>query len=172
MPLHRQKSNPHASKRNSIRAIADGQDDENHRHGLHLHENLPPKHRLAVLKTQSIPALRSRRTWFPLWLVCCLAAFGSLAMGFEGQVIAASETAAKLEFKRDIRPILSESCFVCHGPDKNNRKAKLRLDVREIALEKEAIKPGKPDEPELVHRIFATNDDEIMPPPDSRKSLT
>jgi hypothetical protein len=93
-------------------------------------------------------------------------------MGFEGRVIAASETAAKLEFNRDIRPILSESCFVCHGPDKNNRKAKLRLDVREIALDKEAIKPGKPDDSELVHRIFATNDDEIMPPPDSRKSLT
>ncbi len=78
----------------------------------------------------------------------------------------------KLQFNRDIRPILSENCFVCHGPDKNNRKGKLRLDVREVALEKGAIVPGKPWDSELVNRIFNTNEDDLMPPPASNKKLT
>ena len=78
----------------------------------------------------------------------------------------------KLEFNRHIRPILSENCFPCHGPDKNQRKAKLRLDDREVALAKEAFKPGKPDESELVRRIYTTKQDDLMPPPDSTKRLT
>jgi len=77
-----------------------------------------------------------------------------------------------IEFNRDVRPILSENCFVCHGHDKNNRKAKLRLDVREVALERGAIVPGKPDESKLVDHIFAENPDDLMPPPDSHKALT
>ncbi|WP_040546843.1 PSD1 and planctomycete cytochrome C domain-containing protein [Pedosphaera parvula] len=84
---------------------------------------------------------------------------------------AASNKQAKLEFNRDIRPILSENCYQCHGPDKGNRKAKLRLDVRDVALEKEAFKPGKPDESELVRRIYTTNEDDHMPPADSHKHL-
>src|SRR6266478_6736708 len=75
-------------------------------------------------------------------------------------------------FNRDIRPILSENCYACHGPDKNQRKAKLRLDVREVALEREVIVPGKPEESKLVEHIFATDPDEIMPPPKSQKKLT
>src|SRR6266436_1944981 len=75
----------------------------------------------------------------------------------------------EIRFNRDIRPILSESCFSCHGPDKNQRKAKLRLDVREVAIEREAIVPGKPDQSKVVEHIFATDPDEIMPPPKSRK---
>src|ERR1044071_7217724 len=84
----------------------------------------------------------------------------------------AAASAHCLQFNRDIRPILSENCFVCHGPDKNNRKAKLRLDVREVALEKKAIVPGKPEESELVSRIFNTNEDDVMPPLKSNKKLT
>ena len=87
-------------------------------------------------------------------------------------LLAAPASTGKLEFNRDIRPILSENCFQCHGPDKNNRKAKLRFDVREIALEKGAIKPGKPDESELVRRIYTTKEDDQMPPVDSPKRLT
>src|SRR5437667_12140561 len=76
-----------------------------------------------------------------------------------------------IQFNRDIRPILSENCFVCHGHDKNQRKAKLRLDVREVAIERGAIVPGKPAESKLVEHIFATDPDEIMPPPKTRKRL-
>src|ERR1700733_13011314 len=77
-----------------------------------------------------------------------------------------------LEFNADIRPILSDSCFVCHGPDKNNRKGELRLDVREVALDKKAIVPGKPDQSEMIRRIYTTNLDDQMPPPDSRRHIT
>src|SRR6266576_774237 len=84
----------------------------------------------------------------------------------------AANSTNQLQFNRDIRPILSENCFVCHGPDKNNRKAKLRLDVREVALEKGAIVPGKPEKSELVSRIFNTNEDDVMPPLKSNKKLT
>jgi hypothetical protein len=78
----------------------------------------------------------------------------------------------KIEFNRDIRPILSDKCFYCHGPDKNHRKGKLRLDQREDALAKKAIIPGKPTESELIARIFSTDKDELMPPPDAHKALT
>jgi len=77
-----------------------------------------------------------------------------------------------IEFNRDIRPILSENCFVCHGHDKNRRKAKLRLDVREVAVERGAIVPGKPEESKLVDHIFAENPDDRMPPAESGKVLT
>ena len=83
-----------------------------------------------------------------------------------------SATANSIEFNRDVRPILSENCFVCHGHDKNNRKAKLRLDVREVAVERGAIVPGKPDESKLVDHIFAEDPDDRMPPPQSGKVLT
>ena len=79
---------------------------------------------------------------------------------------------AQLRFNRDIRPILSDNCFLCHGPDKNKRKAKLRLDDRAIALEKKAIVPGDVSKSELVRRIFTNDPDDQMPPPDSGKHLT
>jgi hypothetical protein len=77
-----------------------------------------------------------------------------------------------LGYNRDVRPILSDNCFACHGPDKGNRKAKLRLDLREDAIAKEAFVPGKPDESELVKRLFTTNEDDVMPPADSHKKLS
>src|SRR5262245_14190789 len=77
-----------------------------------------------------------------------------------------------VSFNRDVRPILSENCYACHGPAQHQRKAKVRLDVREAAIEREAIMPGKPEESKLVEHIFSTDPDEIMPPPKSNKKLT
>jgi len=77
-----------------------------------------------------------------------------------------------VEFNRDVRPILAENCFACHGPDKNQRKAKLRLDVREVAVDREAIVPGKPEQSKLVEHILSSDPDEVMPPPKTRKTLT
>ena len=79
---------------------------------------------------------------------------------------------SEIQYNRDIRPILSENCFRCHGVDKNARKAKLRLDDPAVAVEKKAIVPGKPEESELVTRIFSDDPDEMMPPPESNKKLT
>jgi hypothetical protein len=79
---------------------------------------------------------------------------------------------ASLEYNRDVRPILAENCFACHGPDSAARKAKLRLDNREVALDRGVIVPGEPDESDLVARIYAADDDEShMPPLTSHKSL-
>jgi hypothetical protein len=75
-------------------------------------------------------------------------------------------------FNRDIRPILSDNCFACHGPDKNHRKADLRLDVRDDAVKAKAIVPGKPAASELFARVTSTDADSVMPPPDSHKKLT
>lgn len=77
-----------------------------------------------------------------------------------------------LEYNRDIRPILSDNCFLCHGPDQNTRKAKLRLDLREEALRRKAIVPGRPDESGLIERIFSDDPDDLMPPAESHKHLT
>lgn len=79
---------------------------------------------------------------------------------------------AKIEFNRDVRPILSDHCYHCHGNDPAHRKAKLRLDVRGDALEKEAFVPGKPEASLLIERILTDNPDELMPPPDSHKQLS
>ena len=79
---------------------------------------------------------------------------------------------AKVDYNEDVRPILSENCFYCHGPDGNKRKAKLRLDVREAALEKKAFVPGDAEASELIKRLVSTDSDEVMPPPDSHRTLT
>ena len=79
---------------------------------------------------------------------------------------------AKIEFNRDVRPILSDNCFYCHGPDKNHREADLRLDLRDDAITAKAIVPGKTSESELIARIVTDDEDDLMPPPDSHKKLT
>ena len=81
-------------------------------------------------------------------------------------------TAEEVRFNRDVRPILSGNCFVCHGPDKNNRKAGLRLDLRESALKDGAIVPGQPEKSEMVRRLFTHDPDDLMPPPDSNKKIS
>src|SRR5947209_12515351 len=95
-----------------------------------------------------------------------------IASAFLFASLSVSRAAPPVEYNRDVRPILSDNCFYCHGPDKNQRKAKLRLDQRDSALAKGAIVPGKPDESELINRIFSTVADEQMPPPETHKKLT
>lgn len=77
-----------------------------------------------------------------------------------------------IDFNRDVRPILSDNCFFCHGPDPKHREAELRLDVRDEAVEHGAVLPGKPDESSVVARIFSDDAEEQMPPPASNKKLT
>jgi hypothetical protein len=78
----------------------------------------------------------------------------------------------KIEYNRDIRPILAENCFTCHGPDSASRKARLRLDQRAAALKAEVIVPGKAEESEVVRRVFSEERKEVMPPPSTKKKLT
>ena len=80
-------------------------------------------------------------------------------------------TAAEpVSFSRDVLPILSDNCFGCHGQDESHRKGKLRLDLREAALAKEAFVPGKPEVSALIERIVTQDEDELMPPPKSHKA--
>ena len=77
-----------------------------------------------------------------------------------------------VDFNRDIRPILSNHCFQCHGADEDARKAELRLDVREIAVEKRAIVPDALADSLLLARIMASDPEELMPPADANKPLS
>ena len=81
-----------------------------------------------------------------------------------------ASAAEPVSFSRDVLPILSDNCFGCHGQDETHRKGKLRLDLRDAALAKEAFVPGKPDVSELIKRIVTTDEDELMPPPKSHKA--
>lgn len=87
-----------------------------------------------------------------------------------------SQQASVIDFNRDVRPILSEHCFHCHGPDENSRATDLRLDRRESAFEDlggyAAIVPGDPDSSELIRRITSDDSDERMPPEEIHKPLS
>jgi mono/diheme cytochrome c family protein len=89
---------------------------------------------------------------------------------------AAEPPPATVEFNRDIRPILSDNCFQCHGPDQARRKADLRLDTEAGAFAdrdgSRALVPGEPDNSELFHRVTADSPSERMPPAKSGKRLT
>ena len=82
----------------------------------------------------------------------------------------------EVNYNREVRPILSENCFACHGLDKKHRKADLRLDVREYAVSDrdgiQAIAPHDLENSESWARIISKDEEDIMPPPDSHKSLT
>jgi hypothetical protein len=105
----------------------------------------------------------------------------SCTLGFVSFVFLAAGAARPVygdavDFQRDIRPILSRHCFKCHGPDDKARKAKLRLDLRDTAVQggrsgMPAVVPGKPGDSELVRRIGA-DESEVMPPPATKNPLT
>ncbi|QEH37009.1 Planctomycete cytochrome C [Aquisphaera giovannonii] len=116
------------------------------------------------------------------WVVACLAA---ALPGFvaETPCLAGAEPDAKprepqaIRFNRDVRPILSDRCFQCHGPDASQRKGNLRLDGRQAATApaasgEAAIVPGKPDESELIRRITTHEAEDVMPPAKVGKPIT
>lgn len=104
---------------------------------------------------------RNGRSFQPLMMV---------AFGLLGALRASGDDG--INFNRDIRPILSDRCFACHGPDKNARKADLRLDQRQAAIDAGAISPGEVSKSKLVERILSTDPDVMMPPPKHNKPLT
>jgi mono/diheme cytochrome c family protein len=101
--------------------------------------------------------------------------FASLRL-FAFVALAASAGAEEVDFSRDIRPIFSENCYTCHGPDSDKRKAELRLDRKESAFGKaksgeSAVVPGDLAKSELIRRITAPDKEDIMPPPKEHKQL-
>ncbi|MEC8411391.1 MAG: PSD1 and planctomycete cytochrome C domain-containing protein [Planctomycetota bacterium] len=96
------------------------------------------------------------------WMV---AAVGLNIVEAHGQQLA-------VDFNRDIRPVLAESCFACHGPDEQQREADLRLDLRSSAIESGALTPGSPDDSEMLRRIESQDESEQMPPPEHDPRLT
>jgi hypothetical protein len=87
-------------------------------------------------------------------------------------ILIADEGTPDLDFNRDIRPILAENCFYCHGQDSNKRQGDLRLDLRESAIQPGAIVPGDAPKSKLVQRIHATDPETMMPPPKSNRRLS
>jgi mono/diheme cytochrome c family protein len=90
-----------------------------------------------------------------------------------GLLAAPVEPPARISFNRDIRPILSDNCFACHGPDSGNRQAGLRLDMAEQATSEldsgsRAIVPENFAASELIARIISTDPDSVMPPPEAK----
>jgi hypothetical protein len=91
----------------------------------------------------------------------------TLSLLFIASVCVAAER-PPVDYIRDVRPILANSCYACHGPDEKARKAKLRLDLRDEAVKK-AIVPGKSAESPLIKRVSTDDSDEVMPPPHAKK---
>lgn len=109
-------------------------------------------------------------------VVCLLAGLAVRMSSGSAAPSTASRLPEKVEFNRHIRPILSDTCFPCHGFDANKRKAGLRLDTVEgatnVVKDHQALKPGDLEGSDLWRRIKATRPDVLMPPPDSNKKLT
>ena len=115
----------------------------------------------------------------PLWRVIIRCGWHlSVAVLVVGPVVA-DEPIDRVDFISEIRPILSDRCFLCHGPDAENREAELRLDIQEGAYQpseygagSHIIKPGDPDQSEAYLRIISEDDGERMPPEETKLSLT
>src|SRR4051812_47252573 len=83
-----------------------------------------------------------------------------------------ASAADRLEYNRDVRPILAENCFACHGPDSASRKGNLRLARRDDAIKAKAIIPGKPDDSQMIDRLYSDMTSRVMPSIKSGKKLT
>ena len=109
-------------------------------------------------------------------LVCAAAALVGLSASAQVRQPRLSDP-ARVDFNWQIRPLLSDRCFRCHGPDASKRKTKLRLDTREGAVKEHrrrlgVIKPGDPSSSELIRRINSDFEDDVMPPPESHLTLS
>ena len=98
------------------------------------------------------------------WLCVSTASFLSTSF-----LLSLSLQAAEISFNKDIRPLLVEHCFACHGADSAARKAELRLDRRDDAVEHGAIVPGDVDSTVMLDRIYSDDPEEVMPPPSTKK---
>jgi hypothetical protein len=87
-------------------------------------------------------------------------------------ILIADEGSPEIDFNREIRPILAENCFYCHGQDSNKRQGDLRLDLRDSAIQPGAIVPGDAPKSKLFQRIHATDPETMMPPPKSNRHLS
>ena len=104
---------------------------------------------------------------------------GAIVVAISALLGSSSALAAEagLDFNRDVRPILSDRCFSCHGPDAEDRQAGLRLDLRDAAIAEldsgtTAVVPGDPVKSEIIARITSTDPDVVMPPPRVNKPIT
>lgn len=102
-------------------------------------------------------------------LTCLLT---SLLLAAVWRPVAVAAAPPNITFNRDIRPILADNCFACHGPDSSHRQAELRLDQREAAVAAGAIVPGSVADSTLMQRILSDDPELVMPPPDAHKQLT
>ncbi len=107
---------------------------------------------------------------------CAVKSAFLLPLLFSSALAADRPLPEKIGYNRDVRPILADTCFKCHGFDKNTRKAELRLDVREAAVAKIddifPVVPGKPAESEVWKRITTKDEDDVMPPKDEHRQLS
>jgi len=121
-----------------------------------------------------MPRLNSSFRWLHSVLLAGVALTAQLAAQHEGVVPDKSKTQS-VDFLRDVRPILAQHCYECHGPDGEQRKGDLRLDVKHEAFAKyedyAIIVPGKADESELMLRILTDEPDDVMPPPKADDKL-
>jgi len=101
------------------------------------------------------------------WL--CVSTAGFLSTNL---LLSLSIQAGEISFNKDIRPLLVEHCFACHGADSAARKAELRLDRRDDAVEHGAIVPGDVDSTVMLDRIYSDDPEEVMPPPSTKKPLS
>ena len=107
----------------------------------------------------------------PISAACLgLLALAGAARG-EEQAPAAALAAPRLSYNKDVRPVLVDHCFSCHGADSASRKAGLRLDKRDAAIEFGAMVPGDPDSSTFLDRVYSDDPEEVMPPPASKKPL-
>lgn len=134
---------------------------------------MPTPFLLYLAALGQLAATAADTPWSPMPGHASLAALGTVLLTVQAE---SSSDADRVQFNRDVRPILADNCYACHGPDRNQRKADLRLDTPEdlarVVGDIEAVRAGRLQESELLRRLLAESPEERMPPPASDKQLT